>query len=64
MIVLPLSHGETFYGILAIYADQSNAFDETERDTLQELGETIAAGIHAVEIRQRLAEHEHEHEQN
>jgi PAS domain S-box-containing protein len=60
VIALPLVRDEDLFGVLAIYADQRDAFDERERAVLTELADTTAAAIAAVETRQRLAERERE----
>ncbi|WP_192918455.1 GAF domain-containing protein [Salinigranum salinum] len=62
VIALPLVWDEDLFGVLAIYADQRDAFDERERAVLTELADTTAAAIAAVETRQRLAERERERE--
>jgi signal transduction histidine kinase/CheY-like chemotaxis protein len=54
MVVVPLSYGGGRDGILALYADQPNAFDETELSVFEELGETISRALEAAEIRRRL----------
>ncbi|PSP74481.1 hypothetical protein BRC86_05700 [Halobacteriales archaeon QS_3_64_16] len=53
---IPLVSGSETYGLLAAYADRPDAFDETEREVLTELGETIGHAIHAAETRDRLQE--------
>ena len=50
---IPLSHNDTQYGLLALYADRSGAFDEAERELLAELGSTIGHAYHRVEIQQQ-----------
>lgn len=50
---IPLSHNDTQYGLLSLYADRSGAFDEAERELLAELGSTIGHAYHRVEIQQR-----------
>lgn len=51
---VPLSYRGLSYGVLCVYAPRSNAFDETEREVLSELGETIAYAINAAERRRAL----------
>ncbi|WP_254765970.1 bacterio-opsin activator domain-containing protein [Salinilacihabitans rarus] len=46
---VPLAYDEFGYGALTVYAERADAFDETTRSVLRELGETIAAGIGSVE---------------
>lgn len=53
-VAIPLSYRETDYGVLCVYSPRSNAFDETERDVLGELGETIAYAFSAAERRRAL----------
>ncbi|PSQ46840.1 hypothetical protein BRD12_07975, partial [Halobacteriales archaeon SW_12_67_38] len=51
---IPLVYQETTYGVLCVYSPRPNAFDETERAVLNELGETIAYAFSAVERRRAL----------
>ncbi|MFC4543143.1 bacterio-opsin activator domain-containing protein [Halosolutus amylolyticus] len=51
---VPLAYDEFTYGVLTVYADRPDAFDETTRAVLAELGETIAAAIAAVERKRAL----------
>ncbi|MBV0902855.1 PAS domain S-box protein [Haloarcula salina] len=51
---IPLRHGETLYGVLNVYADRTNAFDERERALLAELGDTVGHAIRRVELRTDL----------
>lgn len=53
-ISIPLVYEQTSYGVLTLYSDEPNAFDEMERDVLAELGETIAHSIDAAETRETL----------
>ncbi|UTF53818.1 bacterio-opsin activator domain-containing protein [Natronosalvus rutilus] len=46
---VPLAYDEFSYGALTVYADRPDAFDETAREVLRELGETIASAIGSVE---------------
>ncbi len=52
--VIPLVHQGTLYDVLGVYAGQSDAFGETERAVLSELGETIGYAMHAVEQRRTI----------
>jgi len=54
MVVLPLSYGGGRDGMLALYADQPDAFGETELSVFEELGETISRALEAAETRRRL----------
>jgi PAS domain S-box-containing protein len=44
---VPLAYRSTTYGVLSVYADEADAFDERERTVLASLGEIAATGIHA-----------------
>jgi PAS domain S-box-containing protein len=50
---IPLSHDDTRYGLLGVYADRPNAFDEAEQELLAELGNTIAHAYHRLEVQQQ-----------
>ena len=52
--VIPLVSGPTTHGILAVYARDSDQFDDDVCEILGELGKTIAFAIDAVENRQLL----------
>ncbi|WP_254524591.1 bacterio-opsin activator domain-containing protein [Natrinema caseinilyticum] len=54
VVSVPLSYDEFTYGVLTVYADQPEAFDDMIRAVLAELGETIAAAIVAVERKHAL----------
>ncbi len=49
---VPLVHGETTYGVLAVYASEPEAFEEPVRSVLDQLARTLAYGINAVEMNQ------------
>ncbi|MFB6236069.1 MAG: bacterio-opsin activator domain-containing protein [Halopenitus sp.] len=51
---IPLSYRGRSYGALCVYAPRPEAFDETERTVLGELGETIAYAISVAERRRAL----------
>ncbi len=53
-ISVPLSYDEFSYGVLTVYADRSAAFDDVSRAVFEELGETIASAIAAVERKNAL----------
>lgn len=44
-VALPLKHASGTFGMLAIYSDESDAFDATELRLLKELAEDLAFGI-------------------
>lgn len=52
---LPLRHDEVLYGILAVYHAESNAIDDSERELLTELSETLAFAIHHTEVKKALS---------
>jgi len=51
---VPLEHGDTMYGVLTVYADRANAFDDDERALLGELGDDIAHALHSFDLRADL----------
>jgi PAS domain S-box-containing protein len=51
---IPLVSEAESYGVLNVYAARPCAFDETERQLLAELGETIANAIAGIEAREAL----------
>jgi len=51
---VPLRHGETVYGVLAVYATRPDAFSEREQAGFGVLGETIGFVINAVKRRTLL----------
>lgn len=53
---VPLIHGDTLCGVLNVYADRTNAFDEHERQLLSDLGDTIAHAYHRVELQQQFTD--------
>ncbi|WP_430506303.1 bacterio-opsin activator domain-containing protein [Haloparvum sp. PAK95] len=53
-LAVPLVYNDISYGVLTVYADAPDAFDETVRAVLSELGETIAAAISASERKRTL----------
>ena len=56
---IPLVYDDTLYGVLNVYADRTNAFDERERELLSELGDNIAHAIYRTAIRTRQKRYEH-----
>ena len=44
-VAVPLVYEEFVYGVLAVYADSTDVFDEMIRDVLVELGELVASAI-------------------
>lgn len=53
-VAIPLVAGEALYGVLVLYTDQSDAFDEEEVAILGELGRTIGRAIRAAQTRKAL----------
>ncbi|TSD13505.1 hypothetical protein DP107_11810 [Haloglomus irregulare] len=51
---VPLSHQGTVYGVLGVYADRTEAFDQEKRRILTELGEIIGYALYALERRDVL----------
>lgn len=52
---LPLDHNGVSYGVLAVYHGSPGRFDETERQLLTNLADTIAYAIHSLETNRALA---------
>ncbi|MBV0902794.1 PAS domain S-box protein [Haloarcula salina] len=51
---VPIRHEETTYGVLNVYADRPDAFEETERAVLDQLGEIVGHAIAATERKRAL----------
>lgn len=51
---VPLSYNEYRYGVLTVYATQSDAFDDGTRRMFEELGVTTANAINGVEAKESL----------
>jgi predicted DNA binding protein/putative methionine-R-sulfoxide reductase with GAF domain len=51
--VIPVRHGDRTYGIIAVYADRADAFDDRERAVLDQFGRTVGYAVTAVERRER-----------
>ncbi|ADJ13455.1 bacterio-opsin activator domain-containing protein [Halalkalicoccus jeotgali] len=54
VLSVPLAHEGLFYGVLSVYADRPDAFDEMTRAVFLELADTIAAALTAVKQRNAL----------
>ncbi|ESP90111.1 bacterio-opsin activator domain-containing protein [Candidatus Halobonum tyrrellensis] len=54
VLSIPLVYNDLTYGVLSVYAETQDAFDETSREVLVELGETIASAISAIERKNAL----------
>lgn len=48
---VPLLYNDTVFGVLVVYADRINAFDETEQELLVELGNNISRTMHSIQTR-------------
>ncbi|ACV49467.1 bacterio-opsin activator domain-containing protein [Halomicrobium mukohataei] len=54
VLSIPLVYNDLSHGVLSVYADSKDAFDETARAVLAELGETIASALSALERKNAL----------
>jgi len=54
VLSIPLVYNDLSYGVLTVYAETPDAFDETIQTVLAELGETIASAISASERKRAL----------
>lgn len=52
---LPLVHNDVSYGVLTVYHEEPNRFDETEQQLLARLADTVAYAIHSIETDRALA---------
>ncbi len=55
---LPLRYGDALYGVLTVYSDKAGTFDELERAVLDDVSQTVAYAINAVESKKALASSE------
>jgi len=51
---LPLTYGDVTYGVLVVFADEPDAFDERELLVLDSLSGTVATAMNALEVRRML----------
>jgi predicted DNA binding protein len=51
---VPLVHGDTVYGVLAVYATREDAFSPREQDGFDVLGRSVGAVIHAARNQELL----------
>ena len=51
---IPITHDRTVYGVLGVYADRENAFDDAERTIVSRLGEVVGHAIAATERKRAL----------
>ncbi|MEF8784877.1 MAG: bacterio-opsin activator domain-containing protein [Haloarculaceae archaeon] len=54
VLSIPLVYNDLTYGVLTVYANARDAFDDTARAVLAELGETIASALSAIERKNAL----------
>jgi PAS domain S-box-containing protein len=54
-IAVPLSYGQTMYGVLVVYATRTDAFSEREAAGFDTLGELVGFAINATENKKLLA---------
>ncbi|WP_435320333.1 PAS domain S-box protein [Haloarchaeobius sp. TZWSO28] len=53
-IAVPITYGESLYGVLNIYASEPGVFDDMETTVLTELGEMVGYAINAMERKKML----------
>lgn len=53
-LALPVTYGDSLYGVLTVFGDRPGLFDEMEREVLGELATNIAHAVNAVESKQAL----------
>lgn len=54
---LPLVHADEVRGVVSIYADRPAVFDDAERTLLAEVGNDVAHALHAIAVREALAQY-------
>jgi len=54
LVTVPLQHGETVYGVLAVGTDRTNAFTPQEQASFELLGRLIGVVVHAARSRELL----------
>ncbi|EJN57387.1 bacterio-opsin activator domain-containing protein [Halogranum rubrum] len=54
VLSIPLVYNDLTHGVLTVYAPTQNAFDDTTKAVLSELGETIASALSAIERKNAL----------
>ncbi|MBX0296244.1 bacterio-opsin activator domain-containing protein [Haloarcula nitratireducens] len=54
VLSIPLVYNDLTHGVLTVYAPTQDAFDETTRAVLAELGDTIASALSAIERKNAL----------
>ena len=53
-IAVPLTYRDTLYGVLTLYAEEPDVFDDMEITVLKELGEMVGYAINAIERKKAL----------
>ncbi|MDY7081345.1 MAG: PAS domain S-box protein [Halobacteria archaeon] len=61
-VAVPLEYEGCKYGVLNIYADRENAFDESELEHIEELEGTISYAMNSIEAREQLGESKQKYE--
>lgn len=51
---IPLVHDDTLYGVLNVYSDRVEAFDQAERKLLKEVGDDIALALHNIQVSEQV----------
>ncbi len=51
---IPIVHEETLYGVIGLYSERPDAFEEDEREIVDQLGEIVGHAIAAVERKRAL----------
>lgn len=54
VLSVPIKYDEITYGVLSVYANETDAFDDLSQSVFDELSDTIAYAINAVETKQSL----------
>ncbi len=54
ILAVPLSYGDTDYGVVAVYATDPGTFNPSTETSIDELGSAIAYGINSVETRRGI----------
>jgi PAS domain S-box-containing protein len=55
---IPIVHGEALYGLLSVYAERPNAFENEEQKVIGHLGEVVGHAIAAIERKRALTNNE------
>ncbi|MFB6150237.1 MAG: ATP-binding protein [Haloarculaceae archaeon] len=59
-LAVRIRHEDHAYATLVLYADRTDAFDETECEVIRELGDTVGYALKTIETRQALEARERE----